>query len=611
MKNNLFLKQMSQVLSIYSKRDKEKLFLVALSQVFLAFLDLLGVALLGVIGALSVYGIQSKNPGNRISKVLEWANLGNLTFQKQVAILGCIAALVLIIKTLVSIYLVKKTINFVSLRGAVVSSNLVRNIFTKPILEINKYSNQEIIYSITTGIENLTSRVIGSSLTIFSDTVLLIVLFLGLFVVNPTISLSIFFVFGTLGIILNKYTKSISYKLGELESRLSVRSYETVLESLSSYREISVRNRRHYYFEKISKMRFVLADVYAKRNFMPNLSKYIFEIALIIGSVFISGIQFTLYNSSQAIASLTIFLAASTRIAPAILRIQQGYSQLRVGLGNIESTLKIISEFNSGHHQDFVSSEKQFEHSGFEPKIQISNLSYAYKTSGFKIENLSLVIEPGTQVAFTGTSGAGKTTLIDLILGLHTNDSDAVKISGLTPLSAYVKWPGAVAYVPQNITIMNSTIRENVCQGFDIDADDEKHVWAALDKAHLADFVRQLPEGLDSRVGEFGNKLSGGQRQRLGIARALFTSPKLIVFDEATSALDGETESAISETLRELKGECTLLLIAHRVSSIINSDKIVFMDEGKIVAEGTFDEVIKKSKKFEAQVKKMMGNSKN
>ena len=611
MKNSLFFKQMSQVLSIYSKRDKEKLFLVALSQVFLAFLDLLGVALLGVIGALSVYGIQSKNPGNRISKVLDWANLENLTFQKQVAVLGCIAALVLIIKTLVSIYLVKKTINFVSLRGAIVSSNLVRNLFTKPILEINKYSNQEIIYSITTGIENLTSRVIGSSLTIFSDTVLLIVLFLGLFVVNPTISLSIFFVFGTLGIILNKYTKSTSYKLGELESRLSVRSYETVLESLSSYREISVRNRRHYYFEKISKMRFVLADVYAKRNFMPNLSKYIFEIALIIGSVFISGIQFALYNSSQAIASLTIFLAASTRIAPAILRIQQGSSQLRVGLGNIESTLKIISEFNSGYHQDFVSSEKQFVHSGFEPKIQISNLSYAYKNSGFKIENLSLVIEPGTQVAFMGTSGAGKTTLIDLILGLHTNDSDAVKISGLTPLSAYVKWPGAVAYVPQNITIMNSTIRENVCQGFDIDADDEKHVWAALDRAHLADFVRQLPEGLDSRVGEFGNKLSGGQRQRLGIARALFTSPKLIVFDEATSALDGETESAISETLRDLKGECTLLLIAHRVSSIINSDKIVFMDEGKIIAEGTFDEVIKKSKKFEAQVRKMMGNSEN
>jgi ATP-binding cassette subfamily C protein len=606
MKNNLFFKQMSQVLSIYNKRDKEKLFLVALSQVFLAFLDLLGVALLGVIGALSVYGIQSKSPGNRIAKLLDWVNLENLTFQKQVAVLGCIAAIVLIIKTLVSIYLVKKTINFVSLRGAIVSSNLLRNLFSKPILEINKYSNQEIIFSITTGIENLTSRVIGSSLTIFSDTVLLIVLFLGLFIVNPTISLSIFIVFGTLGIILSKYTKSISYRLGEQESRLAVQSYESILESLNAYREISVGNRRHYYFEKISKMRFGLADVYARRNFMPNLSKYIFEIALIIGSILISGVQFALYNSSQAIASLTIFLAASTRIAPAILRIQQGSSQLRVGLGNIESTLKIISDFSSGEHQALVPSRKEFDHFGFNPEIQISNLSYAYKNGTFRIEDLSLTIEPGSQVAFTGTSGAGKTTLIDLILGLHPNDSDAVKISGLTPLSAYVKWPGAVAYVPQNIIIMNSSIKENVCQGFDFEINDEQQIWAALDKAHLGDFVRKLPDGLNTQVGEFGNKLSGGQRQRLGIARALFTSPKLIVFDEATSALDGETEAAISQTLRDLKGECTLLLIAHRVSSIMNSDKIVFMEHGEIIAEGTFDEVVKKSKSFESQVKKMM-----
>jgi ABC-type multidrug transport system fused ATPase/permease subunit len=209
-------------------------------------------------------------------------------------------------------------------------------------------------------------------------------------------------------------------------------------------------------------------------------------------------------------------------------------------------------------------------------------------------------------VAFTGTSGAGKTTLIDLILGLHPNDSDAVKISGLTPLSAYVKWPGAVAYVPQNIIIMNSSIKENVCQGFDFEINDERQIWAALDKAHLGDFVRKLPDGLNTQVGEFGNKLSGGQRQRLGIARALFTSPKLIVFDEATSALDGETEAAISQTLRDLKGECTLLLIAHRVSSIMNSDKIVFMEHGEIIAEGTFDEVVKKSKSFESQVKKMM-----
>jgi ATP-binding cassette, subfamily B, bacterial PglK len=161
MKNNLFLKQMSQVLSIYDKRDKEKLFLVALSQVFLAILDLIGVALLGVIGALSVYGIQSKSPGNRVNQLLELINLDQLSFQRQVAVLGGIAAFILIFKTIISIYLVKRTLLFVSNRGALVSSNLIRDLFSKPLADVNKYSNQEIIYSATSGIENLTARVIG------------------------------------------------------------------------------------------------------------------------------------------------------------------------------------------------------------------------------------------------------------------------------------------------------------------------------------------------------------------------------------------------------------------------------------------------------------------
>jgi ATP-binding cassette subfamily C protein len=187
--------QFQQVLSVYNKRDKGKLFLVALSQVFLALLDLLGVALLGVIGALSVYGIQSKSPGNRINQVLEFTNLSQFNFQQQVAILGGIAAFVLIFKTIISVIVVRKTLLFVSRRGALISSNLVRNLFSKSVTDLNKHNNQEIIYSTTVGVENLTTRVIGSSLMIFSDLVLLVVLFVGLLFVDISISISIFLIF--------------------------------------------------------------------------------------------------------------------------------------------------------------------------------------------------------------------------------------------------------------------------------------------------------------------------------------------------------------------------------------------------------------------------------
>jgi ATP-binding cassette, subfamily B, bacterial PglK len=606
MKTPLVYKQFKQVLSVYNKRDKEKLFLVALSQVFLAFLDLLGVALLGVIGALSVYGIQSKSPGDRVNQVLEITNLNQFSFQQQVAVLGAIATVILIFKTIISVLLVRKTLLFVSRRGALISSNLVRNLFSKSILDLNKHTNQEIIYSTSSGVENLTTKVIGSALMIFADLVLLLVLFSGLLFVNPSISLSIFIIFSLVALVLNQYMKSSTYNLGIDEARLGVSSNENIIEGLNSYRELVVKNRRSFYIDKITGLKMSLAVVTAKKNFMPNLSKYVFEVALIASSFIIAGIQFALYNSSQAIASLAIFLAASTRIAPAILRIQQSSIFLRSGLGSVEKTMEMISLAKSGNHDKIISTSKSFSHEGFEAKIEIRNLNFRYeKDISFSIKNLNLVIDAGLQVAITGSSGAGKTTLIDLILGVFSNDSDSVKISGLTPLSAFARWPGAVAYVPQNISIMNATIRENVTQGYELDSLDEERVWNSLKVAHLDEFVKSLPLGIDTHVGEFGNQLSGGQRQRLGIARALFTEPKLLILDEATSALDGETEALISQTIKELKGKCTVILIAHRISSVMNADKVIFLENGKITAEGTFSEVRKLSPNFEKQVKLM------
>jgi ATP-binding cassette, subfamily B, bacterial PglK len=606
MKTLLVYKQFRQVLSVYNKRDRSKLLIVALSQVFLAFLDLLGVALLGVIGALSVYGIQSKSPGNRINQILELTNLNQFTFQQQVAILGGIAAFVLIFKTVVSAVLVRKTLFFISRRGALISSNLVRNLFSKSVINLNKYTNQEIIYAVTSGIENLTTRVVGSGLIIFSDFVLLLVLFTGLLFVNTSISLSIFFIFSMVALALNRYMKSSSYKIGTDEVHLMVSSNERILEALNSYRELTVKNRRGFYIENITDLRMNLAEVMAKRGFMPNLSKYAFEITLIIGSFATAGIQFALYNSSQAIASLAIFLAASTRIAPAILRIQQSSIFLRSGLGSVEKTMEIINFARSGHHDKLISTPKNFDHADFQPSVSIKDLNFRYEANGnFSIQKLNLEIAPGSQVAITGSSGAGKTTLVDLILGVFSSNFNSVKISGLDPLSAFARWPGAVAYVPQNINIMNATIRENVSQGYEFDSLDENRIWESLTIAHLDEFVKSLPQGIDTHVGEFGNQLSGGQRQRLGIARALFTSPKLLILDEATSALDGETEALISQTIKELKGKCTVILIAHRLSSVMNADKVIFMENGEIKAEGTFSDVRKLSPDFEKQVKLM------
>ena len=219
--------------------------------------------------------------------------------------------------------------------------------------------------------------------------------------------------------------------------------------------------------------------------------------------------------------------------------------------------------------------------------------------------HIDLEIKSGTTTAIVGPSGAGKTSLIDVILGVTTPDSGKASVSGIDPRASIQKWPGAIAYVPQDISIANRTIAENVALGFEIESVGLELIWKALEIAQLADFVRSLPEGLNTHVGDRGAKLSGGQRQRLGIARALITNPRLLVFDEATSALDGKSELDVSDAINALKGMMTVVLIAHRLSTVRNADLVVYLDNGDLITSGTFDEVRKRVPDFDLQAKLM------
>jgi ABC-type multidrug transport system fused ATPase/permease subunit len=221
------------------------------------------------------------------------------------------------------------------------------------------------------------------------------------------------------------------------------------------------------------------------------------------------------------------------------------------------------------------------------------------------LKNISLVIDEGTSVALVGASGAGKTSLADIILGVIEPDSGEIKISDLAPSIVVTKWPGAIGYVPQDVIIVNGSIRQNVALGFPSESITNDLVMDAINTAQLQEFVDASESGLETQVGERGTKISGGQRQRIGVARALYTKPKLLVLDEATSALDGETEANISNAIQALRGETTILVIAHRLSTIRNFDQIIYMEDGKIVSKGTFNELRISVPDFDKQAKLM------
>jgi ABC-type multidrug transport system fused ATPase/permease subunit len=592
---------------ILSSSDKRKISLVIGVQVFLGLLDLFAVLIVGILGALAVNGIQSRSPGSRISSVLDFLGLLDQSLQIQVGILGISAAFLMVVRTVLSVYFSRKVLFFLSRRGAQLSSLLVRRLFSQSLLVIQERTTQQMLYALTTGVSTITLGVLGTAVNLIADISLLAILSLGLFVVDFSVALSTFLMFSTIGIALYYLLHKKARDLGHLDAKYSIASNEKIVEVLESYRESVVRNRRNYYADEIRELRFNLADTLARISFLPSISKYVIEISVIFGTLFICAIQFLITDATQAIAVLAVFLTAGARIAPAVMRVQQGAIQIRGSLGSASPTLDLIENMTAD--EALISNpddQIDFTYSGFKPEIALDNVAFKYsENSNFALRNISLHVKPGQQVAIVGSSGAGKTTLVDLLLGVIKPDDGVVLISGTTVMDAITQWSGAISYVPQDIKIANGSIRENVGLGYPKDLATDSRVSQALETAHLSDLVATLDEGLDAPTGEKGSKLSGGQRQRLGIARALFTSPKLIVFDEATSALDGETESLIADSIHSLKGSVTVIMIAHRLSTVREADLVVYMESGEVKATGTFDEVRSAVPNFDKQARLM------
>ncbi len=597
---------MRESLSILPRGDRRRYLNSLLAQSFLGFFDLLGVALFGVIGALTVRGIQSQDPGTKVKKILSFLNIDGQTFQAQVAILGIVAVVALLSKTLINMYLTRKILHFLSYKSAQISSKLVSRLLSKPLIQIQENSTFDIQYAVGSGVNSIALGILGIGLTIISDISLLIIVGLGIFVINPIIALSSTVIFGLISVLLHKKMNSRSRRIGQEIAELNVRTNQKLNEIVTMYREFFVTGRRGLYVNEIQEMKLKFANSSAEQAFMPNISKYVFEAAITLGAVLVAAVTFITQDASHAFASLAIFMAAASRLTPALLRIQQSFLQIQSNRGSAESTLKMIHGLDDSVDVPDSQQEPKFHHEGFIPEIEIKNASFSYRqTSNRIVDNLSINIKAGEFVAIVGPSGSGKTTLVDLILGIHKPDQGEILISGMSSDQVIMRWPGAIGYVPQTVGIINDTVKSNVALGFALENVKDESVWAALRSAKLEAFVKVLPLGILDPVGESGSKLSGGQRQRLGIARALLTNPRLIVLDEATSSLDAETELSIATALQELKGQVTVVMIAHRLSTVREADKVVYIEKGKVRAIGSFDEVKEAVPDFNKQSKLM------
>lgn len=587
-------------LGLFDARDRRLLGVAIAVQMATALLDLAGVALIGLVGALSIAIVRNEEPPQSVAVAVSALGLGNLSGARLLAVISGAAAILLLIKSVVSPILNRRVFVFLARRQARVSARLAKALLERPLTFVQQRSSQETAAALLQGTGAATVVILGQTVVAASEIALLAVLAAALLFVDLGIALGALVFFALLGVGLQRVLGFRVSRVGSQGLAADIASLSAIQEALGTYRELTVADRRSLYVDRLEGLREIAARAAAGLQVVNMLPKYVSEGALVVGSFALAAVLFATRPVPIAAGIFALFLVTATRIMPSLLRLQGAALAIRGATGPATLTYQLAADL--GHPiggpqeaesvRETVRRVTQCEHRDFVPGIDVRDVTFTYPGAAAPaVRGVSMAVSPGQSVALVGRSGAGKSTLADIVLGVLEPDSGELTIGGQRPVDAIHLWPGGIAYVPQDVMLVNDSVRANVALGLPAGDIDDDLVWDALRRAHLADHLRLHPEGLDAQIGERGLRLSGGQRQRLGIARALYTRPRLLVLDEATSALDAETEWAITEMLDELDEDVTKVVIAHRLSTVRNVDCVFYLDDGVVLAHGTFDEV--------------------
>jgi ABC-type multidrug transport system fused ATPase/permease subunit len=585
-------------LQLLNAHERKRIRLIIGIQITLTGVDVLAVGLVSILGALMVTGIQSQTPGNRVSDFLEIVRIDQLTFQSQIAVIAITTALLLIVKTLFTMVFFRRQVFFLTNITTRISKHTISRIISAPYLEIQKKSVFNYVYAVSSGINSVTNGVIGTTISLISDFVLLSALIVSLIFVDLIMGLLAITLFGVSGMLIYRLQSQKARKYGHEFYAISIQGEKDLNNVLNTQKEMTVKARLGYFEKRIHLNKDLAAHVQANMTYMPAVPRYLMDLVLVVGGFVICGVQFALNNAQVAFATLSVFLVASSRMLPALIRIQQALVILRSSVATAEPFLALNIELPEVQESKLRLSSTSEGINEFHGSLEAKNVRFGYGGKNFTLQDITFSIRENTFTAIMGPSGAGKTTLMDLMLGIIEPHSGNLEISGVPASQALIDYPGLVAYLPQDVQIIESSIRENVVLGFEAHELEDNRVWEALEIAQLSEFVRGLPSGLDTSLGVRGVGLSGGQKQRLAIARAVVTRPKILFLDEATSALDTETEKAVTDALYQLKGKITLIVIAHRVSTIMNADKAIYLEAGKIIKDGSIQDIIREMPNF-------------
>jgi len=399
---------------------------------------------------------------------------------------------------------------------------------------------------------------------------------------------------GSYAIIYNKIFRERLKEYGYLNNKHNVRMVQGINEAVDGLKEIRILGKEKYFYNIMRNGAKNSANISAKSSIINTLPSYTTEFLMILFVVLIVMISTLLGQDPQlVIPILSMFGVAAVRLIPSANFIMSGFSQINFTRDAIDILYDdLINLKPLALKESSESTQNLFNFNLFELK----NIKFTYQYGEDpSIDNISLVVKEGEAIGFIGASGSGKTTLIDIILGLLKADKGEIILNGraLTSEEDLYNWRSQIAYLPQEIFLIDDTLEQNIALGVEKGEINKKQIRNALKQAKLLDFIEQLPLGVKTIIGERGIRLSGGQRQRVALARAFYHQRNILVMDEATSALDNETEREIIDEIKRLKGDMTMIIVAHRYSTIEHCDLIYKIDKGKIIEAGSFNDMIK------------------
>lgn len=580
---------------------KEKITYIALltGRSLSGLLDVLGVLLIGLLGA-SIAAFVSD--GSNTGKSLSFVNMQiPAVTAKTLPLLMVLLVIIFVSKSLFAIAMTKVMAIKVAEIEARAARQISKNVLGHSLENMRSVTKDELVFAVQIGTPAAFTGLMNSFASLVSEGFLFVILSAAFIIFNPIATLIMLAYFIILAYLINVFVGKKLTSASQTAYKKTLEANSALGDLTSAFRELSVSGKREQLFQKIFSFRRAASRSIGEQTYLSGMPRHIIETGLIVGLGFFILSQSFSSDIAQSASTIGVFLAGGFRIVAAMLPWQNALVNIKLSIPQALPAWDLLSSIPSSNESArylFATAQVTQSVKNEPMKVELKNVHYSYgNKEQSSVDGVSFVVEAGQHAAIIGDSGAGKSTLADLILGLSTPKQGQVLLNGTPAFQKISLTPGCASYVPQSPGMVAGSLRRNISLGFEDSDIDDRKLTRAIAGSRLQPLVDSLDDGLETNLGLHSETLSGGQIQKVGLARALYNEPGLILLDEATSALDAESESDIVKSLQELKGKITVITIAHRLNSIKMADIVFLMDQGKIVASGTLKDLIRENPK--------------